>query len=91
MGISPIIKVMEYLQSCKVMEKLLRDVIVDHLQNEKLLSPKQYGFITGRSTVTQLLFYLDECIKTVADGGVVDSVYLDFSKAFLTLSHTADS
>ena len=78
---------MEYLQSCKVMEKLLRDVIVDHLQNEKLLSPKQYGFITGRSTVTQLLFYLDECIKTVADGGVVDSVYLDFSKAFDTVPH----
>ena len=72
---------------CKVMEKLLRDVIVDHLQNEKLLSPKQYGFITGRSTVTQLLFYLDECIKTVADGGVVDSVYLDFSKAFDTVPH----
>ena len=72
---------------CKIMEKLLRDVIVDHLLKENLLSPKQYGFISGRSTVTQLLYYLDKCINTVANGGVVDSVYLDFSKAFDTVPH----
>ena len=72
---------------CKIMEKLLRNVVVDHLLRENLLSPKQYGFISGRSTVTQLLYYLDECINKVANGGVVDSVYLDFSKAFDTVPH----
>ena len=72
---------------CKIMEKLLKNVIVDHLLRENLLSPKQYGFISGRSTVTQLLYYLDECISAVANGGVVDSVYLDFSKAFDTVPH----
>ena len=29
----------------------------------------------------------DECCETVASGGVVDTVYLDFQKAFDTVSH----
>ena len=72
---------------CKIMEKFVRDAVVGHLLREKLLSPKQYGFITGRCTTTQLLYYLDECIKTISNGGVVDSVYLDFAKAFDTVPH----
>ena len=72
---------------CKMMERFVRDKIVTHLLNEKLLSKKQYGFITGRSTTTQLLYYLDECINITANGGVVDSIYLDFSKAFDTVPH----
>ena len=34
---------------------------------------------------TQLLRYLDECIKNIVDGGVVDAIYLDFAKAFDTV------
>ena len=71
----------------KIMEKFIRDKLVEHLLDENLLSTKQYGFISGRSTTTQLLFYLDECIKIITDGGVVDSIYLDFSKAFDTVPH----
>ena len=33
------------------------------------------------------MLYLDECIKNVANGDVVDSIYLDFSKAFDTVPH----
>jgi ribonuclease P/MRP protein subunit RPP40 len=33
------------------------------------------------------LYYLDECSKITANGGVVDSIYLDFSKAFDTVPH----
>ena len=70
---------------CKIMERFVRDQVVTHLLEEKLLS--KYGFIAGRSTITQLLLYLDECIKKVANGDVVDSIYLDFSKAFDTVPH----
>ena len=41
----------------------------------------------GRSTVTQLLKYLDECGEIISTGGIVDSIYFDFSKAFDTVPH----
>lgn len=72
---------------CRVMESFLKDTIMNHLLENNLLSPRQHGFISGRSTVTQLLFYLDSCIKNVANGDVVDVVYLDFQKAFDTVPH----
>lgn len=72
---------------CKIMERFIRDSVVTHLMEEGLLSNKQYGFISGRSTLTQLLYYLDECLKKTANGNVVDSIYLDFSKAFDTVPH----
>ena len=40
---------------CKILEKFVNVMVLGHLTNHDLLSPKQYGFISGRSTVTQLL------------------------------------
>ena len=72
---------------CKMLESFVREPVMKHLLDNKLLSNKQYGFISGRSTTTQLLFYLDKCLKTVAAGGVVDVIYFDFAKAFDTVPH----
>ena len=72
---------------CKVMESFIRDAILEHMVQHGLLSPRQFGFIAGRSTVTQLLVYLDKCAEMVAKGKVVDSIYLDFQKAFDTVPH----
>ena len=58
-----------------------------HLQELKLLTCKQFEFISGRSTVTQLLTYLGKCVKIIAEGGDIDTIYLDFAKAFGTVSH----
>ena len=69
----------------KIVERFVQDQVVTHLLEEKLLSNKQYGFIAGRSTITQLLLYLLH--KKVANGDVVESIYLDFSKAFDTVPH----
>ena len=72
---------------CKMLEKFLRDKIMTHLQKENVLSNKQYGFISGRSTTTQLLHYLDYCTEVLANKGVIDVIYLNFSKAFDTVPH----
>ena len=72
---------------CKLMESILRKHITDYLTNLKLLSNKQYGFISKRSTVTQLLNYIDECCESLSNGKVVDSIYFDFAKAFDTVPH----
>ena len=69
------------------MESFIKDVVMKHLNSENLLSCKQYGFISGRSTTTQLLSYLDKCIETIVTGGVVDTIYFDFAKAFDTVPH----
>ena len=73
--------------ACKAMESILRIHIMNHLENENLLSNKQYGFINKRSTVTQLLNFLDKCCKSLAKGQVVDTIYFDFAKAFDTVPH----
>ena len=73
---------------CKVMESLVKESVMQHVISNNLLSPKQFGFISGRSTVTQLLGYLDYCADIVARGGVTDTIYLDFAKAFDTVPHS---
>ena len=72
---------------CRIMESFWKDVIMAHLRGNNLLSLKQRGFICGRSTVTQLLCYLDKCAKAIMEGNVVDTLYLDFMKAFDTVPH----
>ena len=46
---------------CKIMELLIKEAVMHHILSNISLSPKQYGFISGRSTVTQLLRYLNSC------------------------------
>ena len=72
---------------CKLMETFVKDAILSHLLENKLLSPKQFGFLSGRCTTTQLLNYLNKCIGKMVNGEVVDCIYLDFAKAFDTVPH----
>lgn len=67
---------------CKVMESCIRDEIVDFLARHELLRMSQHGFSRRRSTLTNLLEYLEELNRMVDEGMAVDVVYLDFSKAF---------
>ena len=46
--------------ACKIFEQIIRDHIFDFLKGNNLLSEKQYGFISGRSTVLQLLTVLEK-------------------------------
>ena len=45
---------------CKIVESIIRDKIMDHLISNKLFTNSQFGFLKGRSTVTQLLQILDD-------------------------------
>jgi hypothetical protein len=40
---------------CKVMEKIMRRTVIEHMITNNLLSDSQHGFIQGRSCTTQLL------------------------------------
>ena len=73
--------------ACRLMERIIKDQIMKFLVDEKLLSNKQHGFLGKRSTVTQLLSYLDKCADSISESKVVDVIYFDFAKAFDTVPH----
>ena len=72
---------------CKLMERIMRDQIVEHLTRNNFFNPYQHGFISGKSCVTQLLEYLEDLTEALDQGEDVDIIYLDFSKAFDKLLH----
>jgi hypothetical protein len=51
------------------------------------LTFKQFGFISGRSTVLQLLQVLEKWTEILDKGGCVDTIYCDFMKAFDKVPH----
>jgi hypothetical protein len=72
---------------CNLMETLVREEIIEHMKRNKLFSKKQFGFISGRSTVLQLLQVLDKWTEILDKGGCVDTIYCDFMKAFDKVPH----
>ena len=72
---------------CRVMKKLARNDIMEHLINNNLLSKFQHGFIKARSCTTQLLAVLDDWTDDIEHGENVDAIYLDYAKAFDTVPH----
>ena len=58
------------------------------LEKQNMLTGKQFGFRQGRSCVSNLLCFYDRVTDTIQErDGWVDSIYLDFSKAFDKVPH----
>ena len=74
-------------QPCRIMETVLRDEILNHLESTQLLRKSQHGFLPHRSCVTNLLTFLEDATRSVDEKSPVDVLYLDFSKAFDTVPH----
>ena len=72
---------------CKVLESIVRDSLIKHFQEHTLFCNRQYGFIKGRSTVTQLLTILDKWTDALESGGQIDVIYTDLEKAFDKVPH----
>ena len=72
---------------CKIMEKLMKDAIMQHVMTNELLRQTQHGFVTKKSCVSNLLQFYEEVTKLVDEGTPVDIVYLDFAKAFDVVPH----
>ena len=59
-----------------------------HVRDERGIRPSQHGFMKDRSCLTNLISFYDLVAHLVDEGKAVDVVYLDFSKAFDTASHS---
>ena len=73
--------------ACKIMESIVRDAMLDYLKSNGIPTNKQFGFLSGRSTVLQLLMVMDKWTKILDKGGVIDVIYCDFQNAFDTVPH----
>ena len=65
----------------------MREGIVKHLTVNKLLSDSQFGFRKNRSTILQLFTVMNEWSEALGNNIQVDTVYLDFRKAFDSVPH----
>ena len=71
----------------KLFDKILNNRLQSFFNSENLLSAHQHGYQAGKSTTTALAQVL-ECIhKELAEGNLVATVFIDFSKAFDSCNH----
>ena len=71
----------------KLLEKLVRDEIVNHMETNNLFSTAQHGFIKGRSYSTQRMELMEELTEALDSSEDIDIIYLDFRKAFDKVPH----
>ena len=63
---------------CKLLDRLIKDHMVDFLVRHKLLKSSQHGFLKARSCLTNMLCFLEEITKWIDERSTVDIIYLDF-------------
>ena len=71
----------------KIMEKIVRKEIVDHLERNEVISDVQHGFVQGKSCQTQLLTVIEEWTKWMEERKPFDCLYFDYRKAFDSVPH----
>ena len=73
-----------------VTSKVLERLVYKHLSDfaSKSLSPVHYGFRQKHPTLQQLLVFLNKVYNSIHRNAQTDIVYLDFKKAFDTVSHS---
>lgn len=72
----------------KVLERLVTDRLMKHLEENNLLSIRQHGFRRSHSCLSNLLLTLDDWTSAVDNGLSTHVCYLDMSKAFDRVNHS---
>lgn len=73
----PIIK---YNNFVKIFEQVIQDKLIYYFS--PLITIKQHGYFSGRSTVTNLTTYIEYLSRNINKDSYVDSIYTDLSRAF---------
>ena len=72
---------------CRLFESIISKRILNHLQLNSLLTPKQFGFLPNKSTSSNLFTCYHKWLVAFSSNQVTNVVYTDISKAFDTVSH----
>ena len=70
----------------KLLERSIKDHMMDFLVRHKFLNSSQHGFLKARSRLTIILCFLEEITKWIDNRLLVD-IYLDFQKALDKVPH----
>ena len=66
----------------KILERIIRDELLGHLMENRLVTRSQHGFVPSKSCLSNLLETLDSITSSLVEGNSVDGILLDFAKAF---------
>ena len=69
------------------MERVVAADMLDYLLTNKLLNSNQHGFLSKRSTLTNLLESISDWTVSLENRFANRVAYIDFSRAFDTVSH----
>ena len=72
---------------CKTLEHIICKHMLNHLENNKIVSPLQHGFYNSHSCESQLILTMHDIIQNIDSKQQTDLLILDFSKAFETVPH----
>lgn len=73
--------------SSRIMERLICSKLMLFLSPNNRISDRQYGFLSRRSTTSQLLQTTNDWTAAIDRRETIKVVYLDFQKAFDTIAH----
>ena len=71
----------------KMLEPIIADDMMSHLEHNKLILDSQQGFRSGRSCLTNLVDFFHDMFSIYDKSRAVDILYLDFRKAFDKVPH----
>ena len=69
------------------MERILRKELVNYLETHGLINDNQHGFRQNHNCTTQLLSQLHYILSHSVQGSEIDSIYIDYAKAFDKVDH----
>lgn len=69
----------------KIFDRILHNYIQS--KTSHLISSSQHGFTAGKSTVTNLLEFVNYITDNMMNGGRVDVIFMDLAKAFDKIAH----
>ena len=68
----------------KILEKIVSQQLVSHLEYHKLLSPRQFGFQRKKNTEHYLLNVVNFISKALNEGNFCIGIFLDLKNAFIS-------
>ena len=71
----------------KTLERIIVAGVLEHCQNNNMISRSQHGGLRRKSTVSNLLGFIDNIVLKMDRGETIGSLYTDHSKYFDTVPH----